>query len=283
MTGKLIDGRAVAAAIYKTIKQEMIVLKQKHSIIPALAVVVAGDDLASHRYVNMIERKCREVGVRSQIHRLPSSVSQEELIALITNMNQNDQIHGVLLQLPLPRLIDEKEVNAQVKSEKDVDGFHATNVGNLFLGDNTIYPCTPKGIIKLIKSTGIEIKGKNAVVVGRSNIVGKPAAIMLLNENATVTICHSKTENLKEHVIKADILVVAVGKTNLITADMIKEGAVVIDAGTNIVSGKITGDVEFDKAREMSSFITPVPGGVGPMTIAMLIENTVEIAKKKCK
>ncbi|MBN4062776.1 MAG: bifunctional 5,10-methylene-tetrahydrofolate dehydrogenase/5,10-methylene-tetrahydrofolate cyclohydrolase [Alkaliphilus sp.] len=283
MTGKLIDGRAVAAAIYKTIKQEMIVLKQNHNIIPTLAVVVAGDDLASHRYVNMIEGKCREIGVSSQIHRLPSSCSQEELIELITSMNQDDQIHGVLLQLPLPALIDEKEVNSQVKAEKDVDGFHATNVGNLFLGDNTIYPCTPKGIMRLIKSTGIEIKGKNAVVIGRSNIVGKPAAIMLLNENATVTICHSRTKNLKEHVIKADILVVAVGKTDLITSDMIKEGAVVIDAGTNIVSGKITGDVEFDKAREIASFITPVPGGVGPMTIAMLIENTVEIAKKKCK
>ncbi|MGV8145053.1 MAG: bifunctional 5,10-methylenetetrahydrofolate dehydrogenase/5,10-methenyltetrahydrofolate cyclohydrolase [Alkaliphilus sp.] len=283
MTGNLIDGRSLALIVYDAIKQKILALKEEHNIVPALAVIVVGDDLASHRYVNMLEVKCREVGVFAQIHKLPSSTSQNKLIELITGMNLNEQIHGILLQLPLPKSIDAKIVNAQISAYKDVDGFHTINVGNLFLGEDTILPCTPQSIIKLIKSTGIEIKGKNAVVVGRSNIVGKPVGIMLLNENATVTICHSKTKNLKEHIIKADILVVAVGKANLITADMIKAGAVVIDAGTNIVNGKMTGDVEFDKAKEVASFITPVPGGVGPMTTAMLIGNMVGIAIKKCK
>ena len=283
MTGRLINGKEVAAAIYSSIKQEIRLLKEEHNIHPALTVIVVGDDLASLRYVKMIERKCNEVNVCIESHHMPVTTTQEELIKLIVDMNKNEKIHGILLQVPLPKSINAEIVNARISAKKDVDGFHATNVGNLFLGEDTISPCTPEGIIKLIKSTGIDINGKNAVVVGRSNIVGKPIAIMLLNENATVTICHSKTRDLKEHIIKADIVVSAVGEAKLIKGYMIREGAVVIDAGTSIINGKIMGDLEFDEAKKRASFITPVPGGVGPMTIAMLIENTVGIAKKKCK
>ncbi len=202
---------------------------------------------------------------------------------LVHRLNQDEKIHGILVQVPLPKGIDENLINSNIKPEKDVDGFHAINTGNLFLGEETIVQCTPKGIIELIKSTGIEISGKHAVVVGRSNILGKPAAILLLQENATVTICHSKTKDLKDHLMKADIVVAAVGRPELIKGDMIKEGAIVIDAGTSVVKGKLIGDVEFDKAKEIASFITPVPGGVGPMTIAMLLQNTLEAAQKKCK
>ncbi len=283
MSAKLIDGKKMASAIREDIAEEIKVLKDEFNVVPGLAVVIVGDDPASHTYVSMKEKNCKNVGMYSEVHRLPEETSQEQLLELIHHLNENDKIHGILVQVPLPKGINENIVNSHIKPEKDVDGFHAINTGNLFLGEETIEPCTPKGIIKLIKSTGVEISGKNAVVVGRSNILGKPVAILLLHENATVTICHSKSKNLKEHLLNADIIVAAVGRPELIKGDMIKSGAVVIDAGTTVVEDKLVGDVEFDKAKEVASYITPVPGGVGPMTIAMLLENTLEAAKKKCK
>ncbi|SCY98697.1 bifunctional methylenetetrahydrofolate dehydrogenase/methenyltetrahydrofolate cyclohydrolase FolD [Alkaliphilus peptidifermentans] len=283
MTAKVIDGKAISKEIREGISKEVSEIKEKFNITPGLAVVIVGNDPASHTYVGMKEKSCTSVGMYSEVHRLPEETTQEELLQLINQLNEDNKIHGILVQVPLPGGINENIINSYIKTEKDVDGFHAINSGNLFLGEDSIVPCTPKGIIELIKSTGASISGKNAVVVGRSNIVGKPAAVLLLQENATVTICHSKTKDLKEYLLKADIVVAAVGKPELVKGDMIKEGAIVIDAGTTVVDGKLVGDVEYSKACEVASHITPVPGGVGPMTIAMLLENTLEAAKKKCK
>ena len=283
MTAKIIDGKGMAKAIRENIAKEVTVLKERYNVVPGLAVVIVGDDPASHTYVNMKEKTCKNAGMYSEIHRLAEETTQDELLKLVQRLNEDEKIHGILVQVPLPRGINESIVNSHIKPEKDVDGFHAINSGNLFLGEETIVQCTPKGIIELIKSTGEEISGKEAVVVGRSNILGKPAAILLLQENATVTVCHSRTKNLRNHIERADIVVAAVGRPELIKGDMIKEGAIVIDAGTTVVDGKLIGDVEFEKAKEVASYITPVPGGVGPMTIAMLLQNTLEAAKKKCK
>ncbi|KAB3537385.1 bifunctional methylenetetrahydrofolate dehydrogenase/methenyltetrahydrofolate cyclohydrolase FolD [Alkaliphilus pronyensis] len=280
---KIIDGKVISKDIREDISKHVSDLKEKHNITPGLAVVIVGNDPASHTYVGMKEKACTSVGMYSEVHRLPEETTQEQLLHLINRLNGDTKIHGILVQVPLPKGINENIVNSHIIPEKDVDGFHAINTGNLLLGEDTIVPCTPKGIIELIKSTGASISGKNAVVIGRSNIVGKPAAVLLLQENATVTICHSKTNNLKEHILNADIVVAAVGKPELIKGDMIKPGAIVIDAGTTVVDGKLIGDVEFSKASGVASYITPVPGGVGPMTIAMLLKNTLEAAKKKCK
>lgn len=283
MTAKIIDGKEIANSIKKQIKEEVNFFKEKHNKIPGLAVILVGDDKASQKYVSMKEKACKEVGFKSIIHKLSEKTTEEELTNLIHSLNNDDNINGILVQLPLPVGINEHLVNSEISPDKDVDGFHAINAGRLFLKEEGFIPCTPKGIIKLINTTGMKIKGKKAVVVGRSNIVGKPTALLLLYENATVTICHSKTENLADHVNNADIVVSAVGKAELIKGDMIKDGAIVIDAGINVIKGKLVGDVEFEKAKEKSSWITPVPGGVGPMTIAMLLENTMEAFKRQWK
>jgi len=246
--------------------------------VPGLAVVIVGDDPASRLYVNMKKRACDELGIYSKEHALPASAAQDELLDLVRALNEDSAIHGILVQLPLPRHIDEQVIIRAIRPEKDVDGLHPQNLGALVAGQEGFVPCTPAGIIRLIKSTGTDIQGKDCVMVGRSNIVGKPTALLLLKESGTVTICHSKTVDLQDRCRRADILVAAVGKAALIKGDMIKPGAVVIDVGTNRVDGRLVGDVEFEAARELAGYITPVPGGVGPMTIAMLMENTVKAA-----
>lgn len=276
----IIDGKKISEDMLDALKSSIQKLKDEHNLTPGLAVVIVGDDPASHTYVNMKEKKCNEVGMYSEVHRLPESISELELLKIIEELNYNDKIHGILVQLPLPEHINEYTVNEHISFEKDVDGFHPVNIGNLQLNRPSFVPCTPKGIIELIKSTGTTIEGKNAVVLGRSNIVGLPTAMLLLNENATVTICHSRTKNLKETTLKADIIVCATGVHGVLTEDMIKEGVIIIDAGIIKLGDKMVGDVNFDDVMHKTSFITPVPGGVGPMTIAMLMKNTFEAALK---
>lgn len=276
MSATIVSGKDLAAELREEIKQKVAEMKQKQGKTPGLAVILVGEDPASQIYVRNKEKACEEVGMYSEVKRLPEQTTQEELLDLVRKYNEDDNIHGILVQLPLPKHIDEDEVLKAISPKKDVDGFHVENAGSLFTGLPGFVACTPKGCIKLIKKTGIDIAGKNAVVVGRSNIVGKPVAMLLLNENATVTICHSKTQNLPEICRNADILVAAIGRPEMITGDYIKPGAIVIDVGTSRVDGKLKGDVKFDEAKEIAGFITPVPGGVGPMTITMLIENTLE-------
>lgn len=277
---KLIDGKQLAQKRREEIKRTVEQLKAK-GIVPGLAVVLVGEDAASQIYVRNKEKACEEVGFYSEVYRLPESTSQEELLQLIKRLNHDEKIHGLLVQLPVPAHIDEKAVIHAIDARKDVDGFLPENLGSLLIGEPAFEPCTPKGCIDLIKQTGIEITGKKAVVVGRSNIVGKPVAMMLLRENATVTICHSKTKNLKEELLTADIVVAAVGKSNFITGDMIMDGAVVIDVGMNrLENGKLTGDVDQASLEGRDCWLTPVPGGVGPMTITMLMQNTLESATR---
>ena len=277
---KLIDGKQLAQKRREEIKRTVEQLKAK-GIVPGLAVVLVGEDAASQIYVCNKEKACEEVGFYSEVYRLPESTSQEELLQLIERLNHDEKIHGLLVQLPVPAHIDEKAVIHAIDARKDVDGFLPENLGSLLIGEPAFEPCTPKGCIDLIKQTGIEITGKKAVVVGRSNIVGKPVVMMLLRENATVTICHSKTKNLKEELLTADIVVAAVGKSNFITGDMIKDGAVVIDVGMNrLENGKLTGDVDQASLEGRDCWLTPVPGGVGPMTITMLMQNTLESATR---
>lgn len=276
MSAIVVSGKDLAAELREEIKQKVAQMKQEMGKTPGLAVILVGEDPASQIYVRNKEKACEEVGMYSEVQRLPEQTTQEELLQLVREYNQNENIHGILVQLPLPKHIDEDEVLKAISPKKDVDGFHVENAGSLFTGLPGFVACTPKGCIKLIKKTGIDIAGKNAVVVGRSNIVGKPVAMLLLGENATVTICHSKTKNLPEICRNADILVAAIGRPEMITGEYIKPGAVVIDVGTSRVDGKLKGDVKFDEAKEIAGYITPVPGGVGPMTITMLIENTLE-------
>ncbi|GBR72315.1 5,10-methylene-tetrahydrofolate cyclohydrolase [Candidatus Termititenax spirochaetophilus] len=272
MTAQIIDGKKIAQNIREQLKLEV----SKLSVKPGLAVVLVGSDPASQTYVNSKEKACQEIGFYSEVHRLPETIGESELLALIEKLNQDPKIHGLLVQLPLPKHINEEKIILAVNPAKDVDCFHPVNTGALFSGfDTGILPCTPAGCIELIKSTGVALSGKKAVVVGRSNIVGKPAAMLLLQNNCTVTLCHSRTADLSAEVRQADIVIAAVGKAGLITGDMIKPGAVVIDVGTNRVNGKLTGDVDFVSASQAAGFITPVPGGVGPMTIAMLMKNTM--------
>lgn len=282
----LIDGKAVAQQIRDGLKTEVARLQQEKGITPGLAAVLVGENPASKVYVNMKAKACEEAGIYSEKIHLPADTPQERLIELVRSLNQNKKIHGILIQLPLPPPLDEHTVLQEVDPHKDVDGFHPVNLGKLLSAKfwnelPPFVPCTPAGCIKLIESTGTEIEGKNAVVVGRSVIVGKPAAMLLLAKQATVTVAHSRTKNLKDVCRQADILVVAAGKARLVTAGMIKPGAVVIDVGVNRMSdGKLVGDVDFEAAKEVAGFITPVPGGVGPMTIAMLLSNTVASAKR---
>lgn len=277
-----IDGKAVAAKIRAQVAQDVEALKSR-GICPGMAVVLVGDDPASKIYVNNKKKACAETGIYSEEHLLPAETTQEELLALIEKLNADEKIHGILVQSPLPKHLDEKLVVEHIDPRKDVDAFHAYNVGRIMIGDFTFLPCTPAGVIELIRSTGVPIEGKNCVVVGRSNIVGKPMAMLLLHNNGTVTICHSRTKNLAEICRGADILVAAVGKPKFITADMVKPGAVVIDVGMDRdENGKLCGDVDFDAVEPIASYITPVPGGVGPMTIAMLMKNAVRAAEIQC-
>ncbi|MGE5582405.1 MAG: bifunctional methylenetetrahydrofolate dehydrogenase/methenyltetrahydrofolate cyclohydrolase FolD [Bacillota bacterium] len=278
MAAKIIDGKAVAARVKEGLKTKVTELTAKGSQ-PGLAVVIVGDNPSSRKYVNMKKKACADLGIHSEEYALPGNCAQAELLRLIGDLNNNPKIHGILVQLPLPKHLDEQAVIERISPAKDVDGFHPINVGKLLIGIPGFLSCTPAGVMELIKETGVPIKGKECVVVGRSNIVGKPQAVLLLREHGTVTICHSRTTNLAEICRRADILVVAVGKAEFITGDMIKPGAVVIDVGTNVnAAGKQVGDVHFQSAAEVAGWITPVPGGVGPMTIAMLMKNTVESA-----
>lgn len=279
MTARILDGKKLAAEIKADVKERTALLKQR-GVVPGLAVVLVGEDPASKVYVGQKEKGCLEAGFASFLHRLPESTSQGELLALIERLNSDRTVHGILVQLPLPRQIDPDTVLAAIRPEKDVDGFHPVNMGRLMAGLPASEPCTPKGIMRLLKSTGLTLSGKEAVVIGRSNIVGKPVALMLLAESATVTICHSRTEDLAAHARRADVLVAAVGKPRFVTGDMVKEGAVVVDVGINRLEEGLVGDVDYEPAAERASWITPVPGGVGPMTIAMLLENTLEQAEK---
>lgn len=277
---KLISGKTVSANVKEKVKNEIALLKDEKGIVPGLAVVLVGEDPASKVYVNNKKKACAEVGIYSEEYCLPEQTSQEELMKLINSLNAKREISGILVQLPLPKHIDEKAVIEAISPEKDVDAFHTINVGKIMLGSYSFLPCTPAGIMELLDSENIEIAGKSCVIIGRSNIVGKPMAMLMLHRDATVTICHSKTQNLKEICSQADILVAAVGRPNFVTADMVKEGAAVIDVGINrTAEGKLCGDVDFSQVEPKASYITPVPGGVGPMTIAMLMKNTLTAAK----
>ena len=277
---RLIDGKAIAKEIRQELKLEVEELKKDKGITPGLAVILVGDDPASQSYVRGKERAAGDVGIYSELHRMPADTDQKELINKVQELNNDPKIHGILCQLPLPGHLDESDVINTIRPEKDVDGFHPISVGNMHIGEECFLPCTPAGIIELLDRTGVEISGKDAVVVGRSNIVGKPVSMLLLGRHATVTICHSRTRDLAAKTAAADILVAAVGRPKMITADMVKDGAVVIDVGVNRVDKKLVGDVDFDAVKEKVSAITPVPGGVGPMTITMLLKNTIEAAKR---
>ena len=274
----IIDGKLVAQEVKAKVSKKVKEL-QKNGITPGLAVIIIGNNQASRIYVNNKKKACAEVSIYSKEYALPDTTSQKELIELISKLNNDDSINGILVQLPLPNHINEKAVIEAIDPLKDVDAFHEINVGKIMIGEYDLLPCTPAGIIELLNSQNIEIEGKHCVVVGRSNIVGKPMAMLLLHRNGTVTICHSKTKNLKEICKNADILIAAVGKAKFITSDMVKKDAVVIDVGMNKdENGKLCGDVDFDNVKKIASYITPVPGGVGPMTIAMLMKNTVTAA-----
>ncbi len=281
---KIIDGKAISAAIRAEIKEETEQFASKNGFRPGLAVIIVGEDPASQVYVRNKRRACEEVGFYSEAYELPASTTQEELNDLVDKLNANDKIHGILCQLPLPKHLDENEVIMRIDPKKDVDAFHPENVGKIMIGDYAFLPCTPAGVMALLERSNIDISGKECVVVGRSNIVGKPQAMLLLHANGTVTVCHSRTKNLAEVCRRADILVAAIGKADFFTGDMIKEGAVVIDVGMNRrADGKLTGDVDFDSVAPKASYITPVPGGVGPMTITMLMKNTLTAAKQTVK
>lgn len=290
MSAKIIDGKQIAADIREELKSQVAELKEK-GIVPGLGVILVGADPASQSYVTAKERACENIGIYSDDNRLAAETSQEELLALVDKMNNDPKINGILVQLPLPKHIDEAAVLLAIDPDKDVDGFHPMSVGKMMVGEETFLPCTPHGVVQMLMRSGVETSGAHVVVVGRSNIVGKPVANMLLQKkegaNATVTLCHTRTKDLGHHTRQADIIIAASGWPNTITADMVKEGAVVIDVGVNRVDDpsrergyRLVGDVDFDAVKEKASMITPVPGGVGPMTITMLLYNTVESAKR---
>lgn len=282
MTAKVLSGKTMSEELLKQQAEEVEQLKAK-GVAPGLAVVLVGEDPASQIYVRNKGLACEKIGIHSKTIRMDENSSQDEVLSVIDELNADPTIHGILVQLPLPRHLDERAVLARILPEKDVDGFHISNAGKLFSGQEGVVPCTPKGIIHMLKQGGVELAGREAVVIGRSNIVGKPAAMLLLNENCTVTICHSKTKDLKEHCKRADVLVAAIGKPKFVTADMIKPGAAVVDVGINRVDGKVVGDVDFEAVKEIAGYITPVPGGVGKLTISMLMENTLEAACRKTR
>jgi methylenetetrahydrofolate dehydrogenase (NADP+)/methenyltetrahydrofolate cyclohydrolase len=290
MTARIIDGKQVAADMRAELRDEVVKLKKK-GIVPGLGVILVGEDPASQSYVTAKERACEDIGLYSDDNRLPADTPQEELMALVEKMNKDPKINGILVQLPLPKGLNEAEVLLAIDPAKDVDGFHPMNVGKMVVGEKAFLPCTPHGVIQLLIRSGVKLEGAEVAIVGRSNIVGKPLANMLIQKNATgnatVTVCHTRTKNLAEHTKRADIVIAAAGRPNTVTADMVKDGVVVIDVGVNRVedatkkSGyRLVGDVDFEAVKEKASFITPVPGGVGPMTITMLLYNTVESAKR---
>ncbi|TXR68047.1 bifunctional methylenetetrahydrofolate dehydrogenase/methenyltetrahydrofolate cyclohydrolase FolD [Bacillus sp. AY18-3] len=280
MVAVIIKGNEVAEKKRAQLTEEVVKLKEQ-GIVPGLAVILVGEDPASRSYVKGKEKGCEQVGIYSELIELPETITEERLLAEIDCLNGDDRINGILVQLPLPKHIEEKAIIERISPEKDVDGFHPISVGRMMTGQDTFLPCTPHGIVELVKETNLDISGKHVVVIGRSNIVGKPVGQLFLNENATVTYCHSKTQNMKELTKLADILIVAVGRPKMVTADYIKEGAVVIDVGVNrLETGKLCGDVDFDNVLDVAGYITPVPKGVGPMTITMLLHNTVESAKR---
>ena len=290
MAAKIIDGKQIAADMQAELKKEVAKLK-KQGIVPGLGVILVGEDPASKSYVTAKERACEELGIYSDDNHLPADTTQQDLIALINRMNTDPKINGILVQLPLPKHLDESEVLLAINPDKDVDGFHPTNIGKMVAGQAAFLPCTPHGVIQLLQRSGVKIEGSHVVIVGRSNIVGKPVANMLIQKNkggnATVTVCHTRTADLAYHTRQADIIIAAAGRPNTITADMVKDGVVVIDVGVNRIEDKtakkgyrLVGDVDFEAVKEKASLITPVPGGVGPMTITMLLYNTVESAKK---
>ena len=277
---QIIDGKKVSANVKESVRLECERLIKEHGVTPGLAVVIVGDDPASRVYVNNKKKACELVGFKSEEYALPAQTTQEELISLVDTLNSKSDINGILVQLPLPKHLDDKAVIERISPEKDVDAFHAINVGKIMLGEYDFLPCTPAGVMEMLHQYEIPVEGKDCVVIGRSNIVGKPMGMLLLHENGTVTICHSKTKNLKEICRRADILVAAIGKAKFVTVDMVKDGAVVIDVGMNRdENGKLCGDVDFENVKDKCSFITPVPGGVGPMTIATLMKNTIKACR----
>lgn len=282
MAAKILDGKVLSAEIKEAVAKRVTAMKTQ-GVTPGLAVILVGDDPASEIYVRNKGKGCEETGMLSRTIRMTAETSQDALEAEIMRLNSDPAIHGILVQLPLPRHLDEQAALGKILPEKDVDGFHLMNAGHLMTGTEGVQPCTPKGALYMIHSTGENLTGKEAVVIGRSNIVGKPMAMMLLQENCTVTLCHSRTKNLAEHTRRADILVAAVGKAGFVTADMVKPGAIVIDVGINRVDGKVCGDVDFETVKEKAGWITPVPGGVGKMTIAMLLSNTADAAERTLK
>lgn len=278
----IIDGKQVSAAVKEQVRQETEVLFQEHGKRPGLAVVIVGNNPASRVYVNNKKKACEAVGFQSFEYALPEDTTQEELLELVETLNADENVNGILVQLPVPKQIDDKAIINSISVEKDVDAFHPENVGRIMIGEYAFLPCTPAGVMELIDATGVEVSGKKCVVIGRSNIVGKPMAMLLLHRSGTVTICHSRTQDLPSVTRDADILIAAVGKANFVTADMVKEGAVVIDVGMNrLENGKLCGDVNFEEVEPKASWITPVPGGVGPMTIAMLMKNTLTAFKQQ--
>ena len=279
---KIIDGKAISAQIRQEISEEVKKMKAEKGIVPGLAVIIVGQDPASQVYVRNKAKDCEETGIYSEVHALPEQTTEEELLALVHKLNKDDNIHGIIVQLPLPKHLNSDLIINNIDVNKDVDAFHPYNVGKIMIGDYELLPCTPAGVMALLERSNIDVAGKNCVVVGRSNIVGKPQAMMLLHKNGTVTECHSKTKDLKEKCLEADILVVAIGRAKFVTGDMVKEGAVVIDVGMcRDENGKLCGDVDYESAEKKASYITPVPGGVGPMTRVMLLQNTLSAAKKK--
>ena len=282
MAAQLLDGKTMSNELREKLALRVENLKAR-GVTPGLAVILVGEDPASQIYVKNKGLGCAQVGMHSVTIRMPETTTQQELETQIDQLNGDASIHGILVQLPLPAGLDDAAALARIAPEKDVDGFHVVNAGKLFTGQKGVVACTPKGAMEMIRRTGIDLSGKEAVVVGRSNIVGKPMAMLLLQQNATVTMCHSRTQHLAEHTRRADVLVAAVGKPRFITADMVKPGAIVIDVGINRVDGKVVGDVDFDAVKEVASWITPVPGGVGRMTITMLLENTIEAAERTVK
>ena len=282
MAAKILDGKVLSAEIKEQVARRVAAMKAQ-GVTPGLAVILVGNDPASEIYVRNKGKGCEETGMLSRTIRMDENTTQEELEEEIEKLNRDPAIHGILVQLPLPAHLDEQAALAKILPEKDVDGFHLVNAGHLMTGTEGVVPCTPKGALYMIRSAGIDLSGKEAVVIGRSNIVGKPMAMLLLQQNCTVTMCHSRTRNLAEHTRRADILVAAVGKAGFVTADMVKPGAVVIDVGINRVDGKVCGDVDFETVKEVAGWITPVPGGVGRMTIAMLLANTADAAERAMK